>query len=90
MCTTAGGTATLTNCTVSGNSAGYGGGGGLYNNGGTATLTNCTVSGNSAADGGGGCINAVGTTTLTNCTVSGNSASARRRRRGQRSAARPR
>ena len=37
---------TLTDCTVSGNSA-YGGGGGVGNYGGTITLTNCTVSGNS-------------------------------------------
>jgi parallel beta-helix repeat protein len=64
------GTATLTNCTVSGNSAGYGGGLDSY---GTATLTNCTVSGNSAHYGGG--VNIFkGVTTLTNCTVSGNSA----------------
>ena len=41
------GTATLTNCTVSGNSAGIDGGG--LSNDGTATLTNCTVSGNSAS-----------------------------------------
>ena len=46
-CTTTG-HATLTNCTVSGNSA-ITVGGGLFNNGGTITLTNCTVSGNSAA-----------------------------------------
>ena len=67
------GTATLTNCTVSGNATGpYGGGGGLYNFDGTATLTNCTVSGNSAGTyGGGGLYNQYGTTTLTNCTVSG-------------------
>ena len=53
--TTSGGTATLTNCKVSGNSAT--GGGGLFNANayyvGTATLTNCTVSGNSALSGGG-------------------------------------
>ena len=41
------GTVTLTDCTVSGNSAGIGGGG-LYNHGGTTTLTDCTISGNSA------------------------------------------
>ena len=46
------GTTTLTNCTVSGNSASNGGG--LYDGGGTTTLTNCTVSGNSASNGGGG------------------------------------
>ncbi len=71
------GTTTLTECTVSGNSAAHGGGG--VSNYGSLALTNCTVSGNSATEGGGG----VGTgsfyyrgatTTLTNCTVSGNSA----------------
>ena len=50
------GTITLTNCTISGNSAGCDGGG-LYNLGGTTTLTNCTVSGNSAGNGGGGLYN---------------------------------
>src|SRR5262249_46053472 len=60
------GTATLTNCTVSGNSAGYAGGG-VFNSGGTTTLTNCTVSGNSAHYGGGLSISNC-TTTLTNCT----------------------
>ncbi len=74
-----GGTATLTNCTISGNNA-TGVGGGLSNDlGGTATLTNCTVSGNSSKRapgiaGGGGLSNFYGTATLTNCTVSGNSA----------------
>ncbi len=63
-----GGTATLTNCTVSGNFSGTGGG-----VGGTVTLTNCTVSGNSAGRGG-GLGNVGGRATLTNCTVSGNSA----------------
>ena len=72
------GTTTLTNCTVSGNSAGNDGGGldtsgGTY--GGTTTLTNCAVSGNSAGNDGGGLYNKSGTTTLTNCTVSGNFAS---------------
>jgi parallel beta-helix repeat protein len=76
------GITTLSNCTVSGNAATFGGGGGLLNNG-TVTLTNCTVSGNSSAGGfspdgtyhtgrGGGLDN-YGTATLTNCTVSGNS-----------------
>jgi predicted outer membrane repeat protein len=71
------GTLTLSNCTVSGNSATNGGG--LYNRG-TATLTNCTVSGNSATRSGGGYggfgggVFSYGTATLSNCTVSGNSA----------------
>src|SRR5262245_45379331 len=47
-----GGTLTLTDCTVSGNSAATAGGG-IFNNGGTLTLTGCTVSGNSAATAGG-------------------------------------
>ena len=85
------GTTTLTNCTVSGNSAAVGGGG-LFANCGTTTLTNCTVSGNSAAATAAACIgNYGGTTTLTNCTVSGNSASPLRRRRpGNCVTARPR
>ncbi len=47
------GTTTLTNCTISGNSAGFNGGG-LANYGDTTTLTNCTVSGNSSGLSGGG------------------------------------
>ena len=65
-------TATLTGCTVSGNSANYGGG--LWNSG-TATLTGCTISGNSAYMGGGVENFKYGQATLTNCTISGNSAS---------------
>ena len=78
------GTATLTGCTISGNSA-KNGGGGLFNSG-TATLTNCTISDNSCGDafdkqGGGGVLNYylsnshdMSTLTLTGCTISGNSA----------------
>ena len=66
------GTATLTNTSVSGNSAGFGGG--VTNWLGKVTLlNNCTVSGNSA-DCGGGLYNFYGTAKLTNCIVSGNSA----------------
>ena len=61
------------NCTVSGNTADYDGGG-IYNyDEGTLRLTNCTISGNTANYGGGICN--YGTLTLTNCTVSGNTAS---------------
>jgi len=65
------GNLTLTNDTLSGNSAQLYGGG-VYNSG-TATLTNDTLSGNSAQQGG-GVVN-FGTATLTNDTLSGNSAS---------------
>jgi hypothetical protein len=53
----------LTNCTLSGNSATYGGG----SHGGT--LNNCMLTGNLATDGGGASSN-----TLNNCTVTANSA----------------
>ena len=73
------GTTTLTNSTVSGNSAsfdlfGAGSGGGVSNYG-TLTLSSSTVSGNSAVGSGGGIVNfSSGTLTLTNSTVSDNSA----------------
>jgi len=72
------GTANLTGCTVSGNSAsGLGGvmilgGGGIVAD--FANLTNCTVTGNFIAGvGDGGGLLTYGTATLTNCTVRGNS-----------------
>ncbi len=72
-----GGTVTLTDCTVSGNSSTLssvaGGGGGVATASGTTTLYDCTVSGNSAARDGGGLIVLGGTMTLFNCTVVGNS-----------------
>ena len=70
------GTLTLTNCTISGNTANIGSpfarnyGGGVFNNG-TAMLTSCTLSGNSAFVHGGGMFNS-GTVLLINCTLSGN------------------
>jgi hypothetical protein len=74
------GALTLTNCTLSGNSApsgsGYGGGG-IYNNGnGLLTLNQCTLSGNSAPGGsGGGILNdEFATVTLNQCILSRNSA----------------
>ena len=51
MATVGGGTTTLTDVTVSGNSATTGGG--VYNNGSILALTGGTVSGNSASAGGG-------------------------------------
>jgi Right handed beta helix region len=65
---------TLTNCTLSYNSAGgvFGGNsaGGIFN-GGTMTLVDCTISDNSASLGGG--IYNAGTLMLSHCTISGNS-----------------
>jgi hypothetical protein len=63
---------TLSDCTISGNTAGSDGGG--LDNQGTAklVLTNCTVSGNSAGVHGGGLGN-LSTAKLTACTVSANS-----------------
>ena len=43
----------LTNSTVSGNSAGFDGGGVVADLGSALTLTSCTVSGNYATNGGG-------------------------------------
>jgi hypothetical protein len=70
------GTATLTDCTIRGNSAFTGGG---VENLGKATLAGCTISGNSALQYGflpgvGGGVYNKGTATLTACTLSGNSA----------------
>ena len=65
-------TLTLTNSTITGNSATLDGGG-IYNNG-TATVTNSTFSGNSSSHIGGGIYNnSIGTMTLTNTTITGNS-----------------
>ena len=68
------GTLTLTDCTLTGNSAGEGGG--LYNADGTAVLTSCTISDNSARQNGGGLANDYDSLTMINCTVEGNVAGA--------------
>ncbi len=79
-----GGTVTITNSTLVGNTAqggvggaggaaGSGVGGGLFNVNGNVTVSNTTLSGNSAANGG-GLFNYSGTLTVTNVTISGNSA----------------
>jgi hypothetical protein len=70
-----GGTLTLTNITVSGNSAVVSGGG-VWDYSGTLTLTNSTVADNSAAASyGGGIYISNSKLTITDSTVSGNSAS---------------
>ena len=76
-----GGALTLSNCTVIGNSAYYGGGISNYNSGdsgiATLTLTNSTLSGNSAYSGGGIFNSMFGggaAVTISNSTISGNSA----------------
>jgi hypothetical protein len=65
------GTLTVTNSTISDNSALEGGG--ILNHGGMLTVTNSTISGNSAFESmGGGICNSAGTLTVTNSTLSGN------------------
>jgi hypothetical protein len=63
------GTVTITNSTITNNSAGFGGG---INNSGTVTITNSTITNNSATVGGG--IRNVGTVNITNSTITNNSA----------------
>jgi hypothetical protein len=66
-----GGTLTLSNVIISGNSATESGGG-LRNYGGMTTLTDVTVVANNSGGNGGGLVNSGGTLTLTNATVTGN------------------
>ena len=66
------GMVTLTNDTLSGNSAMDGGG--LFNYQATATLTNCVLQNDTAQNSSGGLYNEGGGVTLTNDTLSGNSA----------------
>ncbi len=73
------GTLTITNSTISGNSAtglSVGGGGGISVLSGMLVMSNSTVSGNLAGNQGGGFNLQGGTATLTNCTISGNTAQA--------------
>jgi hypothetical protein len=75
----AGANLTLTDCTITGNTAYHisniypGKGGGLINYG-SATIVNCTISGNTAAQNGGGVFNQ-GTLSLSSSTISNNSSS---------------
>jgi hypothetical protein len=65
--------ATLTNCTIAGNSAGNQSGGGIANGGDVSvTLNHSTISNNSAAVGGGGIYLVQGMLMVNNCTVSNN------------------
>ncbi|RIK26371.1 MAG: hypothetical protein DCC54_07320, partial [Anaerolineae bacterium] len=68
-----GGTLTVTNSALSGNSADNGGGG-IYNYSGTVTVTNSALSNNSAGYGGGIYSDNYSTVTVTNSTISGNNA----------------
>lgn len=74
------GTTTLSNCTLSGNSARFGKGGALYNlpdsglTPATLTLSSCTLAGNSADQGGGLYTNTPAVVNLSNSIVAGNSA----------------
>jgi hypothetical protein len=65
-------TVTITSCTISGNTAGLGGG--MFN-GGLLTIDSTTISDNSGSNGGAIYNDGAGMSTLTNSTVSGNTAS---------------
>jgi MBG domain/Bacterial Ig-like domain (group 3)/Right handed beta helix region len=72
----------LTDCTITGNSAGTGSGGGagIMSSGYPTTLTNCTISGNTSASYGGGLLCDVGNIkfplNVTDCAIFGNSSGA--------------
>ncbi len=68
-----GGTVTLQDCTLSGNTA-TDDGGAIRNEGGTVNVTNCTINGNTASGAGGGIQAYSGTLNVTNSTISGNNA----------------
>ena len=67
------GTLTVTDATLSDNSAPNCGGGGVFNDGGTLTIIESTLSGNSGQTGGGGIYSESGSVTLTDSILSGNS-----------------
>ncbi len=69
------GTVTLTDCTLSGNSAGLGGGVSIAA-GGIISLTDCTISGNVSRGGGGLYLGTTSTAILVDCTLDGDSATA--------------
>ncbi|MCK4660599.1 MAG: S8 family serine peptidase, partial [Phycisphaerae bacterium] len=65
----------VSHCTISGNSAGAGGGGGIRCGGGNTAITNCTITANtSPTDGPGGGIKCIQCSpTISDCIISGNS-----------------
>jgi hypothetical protein len=71
-------TLAVSNCVVTGNSAGNDGGGGIYNDHGALMINNCVISGNSAGSGGGvendGMYSGSATLNISNSTISSNSA----------------
>ena len=68
---------TIANCTISGNRAGYNGGGISCYSTASPIITNCTISENISGDGWGGGISCGygSSPTITNCTISGNQGS---------------
>gem|GEM_PF-6112383 len=71
--------ATVTNCTftgneVTGNTAGFGWGGGMCNSGGSSIVTNCTFTNNKSIVGGGLMVSDPIVSIVTNCTFEGNEA----------------
>lgn len=70
-----GATATMTNCTFSGNTVGGLGGGGINVDGGSLTLKSCTFTNNAAGYGGGINLDRNGTVVADRCTFTGNHAS---------------
>ncbi|HKQ51182.1 MAG TPA: Calx-beta domain-containing protein [Pyrinomonadaceae bacterium] len=73
---TGGGTLSVTDCAITGNSTLFGGGG-IYNDGGTLNVTDSTISNNSSENGGGIYNNNGGTVTVNRSTISGNLATGR-------------
>ncbi|MBT5382164.1 MAG: DUF1565 domain-containing protein [Phycisphaerae bacterium] len=65
---------TITDCTISDNTAAYYGGGINCNYYSSPTITDCTISGNTANDSGGGIYCYDSNPTITGCTISGNTA----------------
>lgn len=69
---TAAASLTVTNSTISGNRARFGGGGIMANYSSIVSITNSTISGNSASDGGGIAMNQGGELTIVGSTIAGN------------------